>query len=166
MHLPDGRRSILPCRMVHAEFRRNDHREDALHFSGRFAKIRPYREGLTVRSQSTDADRQAETALSVSCYYLCFSGFTVRGLLVQILSLSILSAVRILSGFFKKMLYVVCISGRTRTWQSCPGFRYHCPPRSACTTSKVLAFETLIRTDVLINLQSINNLNIDKRHPS
>ena len=50
---------------------------------------------------------------------------------VRIFLVSILSAVRILCGFSKKTLSVVCLSGRTRTRQSCPDFRYPCPPTSA-----------------------------------
>ena len=46
------------------------------------------------------------------------------------LSVSILSAVRILSGIFEKTLFVVCLSGQTRTRQSCPDFRCPCPPTS------------------------------------
>ena len=64
------------------------------------------------------------------------------------------------------MLSVVCLpagQGRDKAVQVF-GILVH--RRQYLTTSKVLAFETLIRTDVLINLQSINNLNIDKRHPS
>ena len=55
---------------------------------------------------------------------------TVRCLSVRILSVSILSAVRILSEIFEKTLSVVCLSGRTRTRQSCPDFRCPCPPTS------------------------------------
>ena len=53
-----------------------------------------------------------------------------RCLSVRTLSVSILSAVRILSGFLKKTLSAVCLSGRTRTRQSCPDFRCPCPPSS------------------------------------
>ena len=53
-----------------------------------------------------------------------------RCLSVRTLSVSILSGVRILSGFLGKTLSVVCLSGRTRTRQSCPDFRCPCPPTS------------------------------------
>ena len=55
---------------------------------------------------------------------------SVRCLSVRILSVSVLSGVRILSGFSKKSLSVVCLSGRTRTRQSCPDFHCPCPPTS------------------------------------
>ena len=54
----------------------------------------------------------------------------VRCLSVRTLSVSILSAVRGLSGFLEKTLSAVCLSGRTRTRQSCPDFRCPCPPTS------------------------------------
>ena len=45
-------------------------------------------------------------------------------------SVSILSAVRILSGFKKKKLSVVCLSDWKSTRQSCPDFHRPCPPTS------------------------------------
>ena len=41
-----------------------------------------------------------------------------------------LSAVRILSGLWEKMLSVVCLPGRTRTRQSCPDSHCPCPSKS------------------------------------
>ena len=62
-----------------------------------------------------------------------------RCLSVRTLSVSILSAVRVLSGFLKKTLSAVCLSGRTRTRQSCPDFRCPCPPTSAQTGNRTRA---------------------------
>ena len=75
--------------------------------------------------------RRRRTALSVSCPCLVsvrisrkilsdvclLSVFSIRCLSVRILPDSILSAVRILSGFCEKKQSVVCLSGRTRTRQ-------------------------------------------------
>ena len=56
------------------------------------------------------------------------SGFSVKCLSVRILSVSILSAVRVLSGFLKKLCPLSLCPTRTR--QSCPDFRCPCPPSS------------------------------------
>ena len=64
---------------------------------------------------------------------------TFRCLSVRTLSVSILSAVRILSGFLEKTLSAVCLSGRARTRQSCPDFRCPCPPTSAQTGNRTRA---------------------------
>ena len=56
---------------------------------------------------------------------------SVRCLSVRILSVPVLSAIQNLSEIFEKTLSVVCLSGRTRTRQSCLDFRCPCRPTSA-----------------------------------
>ena len=63
-----------------------------------------------------------------------------RCLSVRTLSVSIPSAVRVLSGFLKKTLSAVCLSVRTRTRQSCPDFRCPCPPTSGHKDAYFLLF--------------------------
>ena len=91
--------------------------------------------------------RRRQTALCLSRVVL--SGFSGKSCLlsgfcqffcsvsVQIFSSSILSAVRILSRFSKK-LPVVCPSGRIRTRQRCPDFQDICPPSAKTLSLQVM----------------------------
>ena len=74
-----------------------------------------------------------------------------------------LSDFRILSGFLKK-LFVVCLSGRTRTRQSCPNFHCPCPPTFVLRESVSLSFLRLTFGEELGQQTSLYVLG-DYSHP-
>ena len=69
--------------------------------------------------------------------YLSAVRISVRCLSVRILSVSILSG----GWIFKKTLFVVCLSGRTRARQSFPDFHCPCPPTSGQRSNPVSEIE-------------------------
>ena len=121
--------------------------------------------GLTVRSQSVDINGQhCPCPVIVSfCPDLLFGLVCPDSVFVDFVRCDS-GAVRILSGFFKKCCPLsVHPAGQGRD-KAVRVFGILVRRRLPVQLRKY--WLSKLRTDVLINLQSINNLNIDKRHPS